>query len=80
MYRYQRVGADVSLNNFIKGAEIMLYVVVILILARSLSSVIKDLGTAQTLSTLIGEEMNPALLPAIAFVLGAIISIATGSP
>lgn len=79
MYRYQNVGADVSLNNFIKGAETMVYVVVILILAWSLSSVIKDLGTAQMLSTLIGEEMNPVLLPAIVFVLGAIISIATGS-
>ena len=79
MYRYQKVGMDASLGNFIKGAETMVYVVVILIMAWSLSSVIKDLGTAQTLSTLIGQEMNPALLPAIVFVLGAIISIATGS-
>jgi Na+/H+ antiporter NhaC len=79
MYHYQKVGLDASLGNFIKGAETMVYVVVILILAWSLSSVIKDLGTAQTLSTLIGQEMKPALLPAIVFVLGAIISIATGS-
>jgi Na+/H+ antiporter NhaC len=79
MYHYQKVGVDASLGNFIKGAETMVYVVVILILAWSLSSVIKELGTAQTLSTLIGQEMEPALLPAIVFVLGAIISIATGS-
>jgi Na+/H+ antiporter NhaC len=79
MHHYQKVGMDASLGNFIKGAETMVYVVVILILAWSLSSVIKDLGTAQTLSTLIGQEMKPALLPAIVFVLGAIISIATGS-
>jgi Na+/H+ antiporter NhaC len=79
MYHYQKVGVETSLGNFIKGAETMVYVVVILILAWSLSSVIKELGTAQTLSTLIGQEMEPALLPAIVFVLGAIISIATGS-
>ncbi|MDP4598774.1 MAG: Na+/H+ antiporter NhaC family protein, partial [Pseudomonadales bacterium] len=57
----------------------MVFVVIILILAWSLSSVIKDLGTAQTLAQLVGQGVNPALLPAIVFVLGAVISIATGS-
>ena len=79
MLRYQQVSLDSSMKSFIKGAETMVFVVIILILAWSLSSVIKDLGTAQTLAQLVGQEVNPALLPAIVFVLGAVISIATGS-
>ena len=79
MFKHQSVPMNDSLNTFIRGAESMVFVVIILILAWSLSSVIKDLGTAQVLSTLVGGNVNPALLPAIVFVLGAIISIATGS-
>jgi len=79
MHRFQQVSFDDSLGNFVKGAERMVFVVIILILAWSLSSVIKDLGTAQTLSVLVGEDVSPAFLPAIVFVLGAVISIATGS-
>ena len=79
MHRFQQVSFDDSLGNFVKGAERMVFVVIILILAWSLSSVIKDLGTAQTLSALVGEDVSPAFLPAIVFVLGAVISIATGS-
>ena len=48
----------------------MVFVVIILILAWSLSSVIKDLGTAQVLSTLVGGNVNPALLPAIVLCAG----------
>ncbi len=79
MFKHQKVAMNDSLNTFIRGAESMVFVVIILILAWSLSSVIKDLGTAQVLSTLVGGNVSPALLPAIVFVLGAIISIATGS-
>ena len=79
MYRYQQVSFDDSLGTFIKGAESMVFVVILLILAWSLSSVIKDLGTAQTLSVLVGQSVNPAFLPAIVFLLGAVISTATGS-
>ncbi|MFT5212280.1 MAG: Na+/H+ antiporter NhaC [Flavobacterium sp.] len=68
-----------SLATFIKGTESMVFVVVILIFAWCLSSVIKDLGTAATISALIGDTIPPAALPAIVFILGAIISIATGS-
>ncbi|MCB1644829.1 MAG: hypothetical protein KDI36_05220 [Pseudomonadales bacterium] len=79
MYKYFGTGMEESLNLFIRGAEKMVLVVVILILAWSLSSVIKDLGTAATLSSLIGSTINPGVLPAIVFVLGALISLATGS-
>ena len=79
MYKYQRTSLNDSLGIFVKGTETMVFVVIILILAWSLSSVIKDLGTAQTLSVLVGRSINPSMLPALVFLLGAAISLATGS-
>jgi Na+/H+ antiporter NhaC len=77
--RYKIKSLDESLTTFISGTETMVYVVIILIFAWSLGSVINSLGTAQTISALIGDGINPAFLPAIVFVLGAGISFATGS-
>jgi Na+/H+ antiporter NhaC len=79
MLRIYKISLADSLDTFVKGTETMVFVVIILILAWSLSSVIKDLGTAQTLSVLIGQTINPAILPALVFILGAVISLATGS-
>lgn len=79
MLKHQKVSLSESLSTFIKGTESMVFVVVILIFAWCLSSVIKDLGTAATISALIGDTIPPAALPAIVFILGGIISIATGS-
>ena len=79
MLRIYQVSLADSLDTFVKGTETMVFVVIILILAWSLSSVIKELGTAQTLSVLIGQTLNPAMLPAVVFILGAVISLATGS-
>ncbi len=79
MYRHQKIPLNDSLNTFIKGTEKMVFVVIILILAWSLSSVVKALGTAQTISVLVGDGIYPAMLPALIFVLGAVISLATGS-
>jgi Na+/H+ antiporter NhaC len=79
MYKIHDINLADSLDTFVKGTETMMFVVIILILAWSLSSVISALGTAQTLSVLIGQALNPSLLPALIFVLGAVISLATGS-
>jgi Na+/H+ antiporter NhaC len=79
MYKHQETSLNDSLATFIEGTQSMVFVVMILILAWSLSSVIKDLGTALTISQLIGEGLNPSILPALVFILGAIISLATGS-
>ena len=79
MYKIHDINLADSLDTFVKGTETMMFVVIILILAWSLSSVISALGTAQTLSVLIGQAFNPSILPALIFVLGAVISLATGS-
>jgi len=79
MLKYQKVALNDSLNTFIKGTESMVFVVIILIFAWSLGSVIKDLGTAATISALVGDSISPAALPAIVFILGAVVSLSTGS-
>ena len=79
MFKHDEISLKESLGIFVKGTETMVFVVIILILAWSLSSVIKDLGTAQTISVLIGQGLNPSILPALVFILGAVISLATGS-
>jgi hypothetical protein len=50
-----------------------------LLLAWSLSSVTKDLHTADYLASLISGTVAPAYFPMLVFVLGAIISLSTGS-
>ena len=52
---------------------------VILILAWSLSSVIKELGTASYLVGVLSDAIPAFLLPAIIFILGSIIAFATGT-
>jgi Na+/H+ antiporter NhaC len=52
---------------------------VILLLAWSLSSVIKELGTAKFLSAALTGSIPPFLLPSLIFIMGSIISFATGT-
>ena len=51
----------------------------LLICAWSLSSVIKELGTAKFLINYLSDSIPAFTLPSIIFVLGAIISFATGT-
>ncbi len=79
MKRNQNITFNDSLTEFFKGMEKLIYICSILVLAWTLSSVCKDLHTGQYLADLIGGTIPPALLPAIVFLLGALMSFATGS-
>jgi Na+/H+ antiporter NhaC len=79
MYRFSGVSFNKSLQTFIAGAETMVYVSIVLVLAWSLSSVTKDLHTAEYISSLISGNVSPRYFPAIVFSLGAGISLSTGS-
>lgn len=68
-----------AVNTWIKGAGAMVITVTILILAWSLSGVIGKLGTADFLVGVISGKIAPFLLPAIIFIMGALISFATGT-
>ena len=79
MRRYQRKTYRQSIRTFITGAESLVYVSIVLVLAWSLSSVTNDLHTADYLASVISGTVSPALFPMLVFILGAIISLSTGS-
>lgn len=68
-----------AIETWIDGMKSLLITGVILLLAWSLSSVIKDLGTAKFLASLLSEALPQFLLPTIIFIFGSIISFATGT-
>lgn len=68
-----------AIDTWIDGMKPLVITGVILLLAWSLSSVIKDLGTAKYLVTLLSGSLPSFLLPSLIFVLGAIVSFATGT-
>ena len=68
-----------AVDVWVDGMKGLIITGVILILAWSLSSVIKELGTAAFLVKLLSNSIPKFLLPAIIFILGAIISFATGT-
>ncbi|MFT5572778.1 MAG: Na+/H+ antiporter NhaC [Cryomorphaceae bacterium] len=79
MRRHQSVSYSDSLAIFIKGAEALVYISIVLVLAWSLSSITKDLHTAEYLSSIISGRVSPLYFPMIVFVLGGLISLTTGS-
>lgn len=68
-----------AVDGWVDGMKGLIITGVILLLAWSLSSVIKDLGTAKYLVTLLSDSIPMFLLPSIIFILGAVISFATGT-
>ena len=68
-----------GLEIWVEGMKTLVITCVILICAWSLSSVIKELGTARYLIQLLSGSIPAFLLPSIIFVLGGIMSFATGT-
>ena len=68
-----------GLEMWVDGMKTLVITCVILICAWSLSSVIKELGTAKFLIQLLSGHIPAFLLPSIIFILGGIMSFATGT-
>lgn len=68
-----------AVDVWVDGMKGLIITGVILLLAWSLSSVIKDLGTADFLVTRLNGAVPAFLLPSIIFIFGAVISFATGT-
>lgn len=68
-----------AIEVWIDGMKGLIITGVILILAWSLGSVIKELGTAHYLVEILKGTIPAFLLPSLIFVLGAIISFSTGT-
>jgi len=68
-----------AITTWIFGVKSLNITAVILILAWSLSSVMKELGTASYLVAVFSEKIPIFILPSVVFLFGAIISFATGT-
>ncbi|MCK5520349.1 MAG: Na+/H+ antiporter NhaC family protein [Candidatus Marinimicrobia bacterium] len=68
-----------ALEVWTKGVKSLLFTILILTLAWSLSSVIKEMNTAAFLVAILGDNLPAFMLPAVIFILGATISFATGT-
>ena len=68
-----------AIDTWINGMKSLVITGAILLLAWSLSASITDLGTAGFLVSLLSDSLPAFLLPSIIFILGSIISFATGT-
>ena len=68
-----------AFDLYTEGIQKMMTVAAILILAWSLGAVGRELGTATYIIELARAGVTPVLIPALIFVVGALMSFATGS-
>ena len=70
---------DQAINEMFKGMGHMLSIAFILLLGFTMGTVVKGLDTGSYLSYLFQKLLNPALLPALTFLISILISFATGT-
>ena len=68
-----------AINEMFKGMGHMLPVAFILLFGFTMGTVVKSLDTGSYLSFLFQRFLNPALLPALTFLIAMLISFATGT-
>ena len=68
-----------AIDTWVDGMKGLIITGVLLLLAWSLGAVIKEVGTADYLVSLLSNSLPKFLLPSVVFVLGAIISFSTGT-
>ncbi|WP_386696539.1 Na+/H+ antiporter NhaC family protein [Lonepinella sp. MS14436] len=77
------VNRNVSINEYgkawIVGIKSMLGAIAILFFAWTINKIVGDMQTGKYLSTLISDNLNPAFLPAILFILGSAMAFSTGT-
>ena len=68
-----------GIETWAHGMKSMLFVCIVLILAWSIGSVIGDLGTAHFLVDNLSDALPAFIVPALIFVIAAVVSFATGT-
>lgn len=68
-----------AIGVWLQGWKNMIITIVILLLAWSLSSIIKDLGTSTYLVDMLSDYLPKWLLPTAIFMLGSVVSFSTGT-
>jgi Na+/H+ antiporter NhaC len=72
-------GGPGVVDVFFDGMKQMFLPALILVFAWTLNSVLKELGTASFLVSLLGDRLPAAWLPALVFALAAVVSFSTGT-
>lgn len=70
---------ETFIDEAFKGAGGMLSIAMILVLGFAMGTIVGEIGTGLYLASLFEQFLNPALLPALVFIMAMIISFATGS-
>jgi len=70
---------DEAIDEMFKGMSHMLPIAFILLFGFTMGTVVKALDTGSYLSSLFQQFLNPALLPALTFLIALLISFATGT-
>jgi Na+/H+ antiporter NhaC len=73
------LNAEQTMRGIRSGMHLMFDGLMILVLAWSISTVTKELGTANYLVSVLHDILNPFWTPMVIFILAALISFATGS-
>lgn len=68
-----------AIETWVFGVKSLVITAVILILAWSISAVMKELGTAIYIVSILAETTPQVILPSAIFILGSIISFSTGT-
>lgn len=76
---FQRFGIKLLSNAVVSGVKAVVPAVLILLFAYALNSITKDAGAANYLVSISEGLITPNLLPAIVFVVAAVISFSTGT-
>ena len=79
MVKYKVKSLSECFDIYFAGMNRMMSVAIILVLAWSLGAVGKELGTAEFITQLTGSFVPGWAIPAVVFVIGGIVSFATGS-
>ncbi|EAJ5119020.1 Na+/H+ antiporter NhaC family protein [Campylobacter upsaliensis] len=68
-----------AIETWIYGWKTMIFTIVLLLLAWSLSSIVKDLGTSTFITHLLADKLPKFILPATIFAFASLISFAIGT-
>ncbi|WEM44795.1 Na+/H+ antiporter NhaC family protein (plasmid) [Photobacterium sp. DA100] len=79
-YAYTKtMTASTAFNTFVSGMQRIMLILVILLLAWTLGDICKSLGTGDYISQVMNDRLPVFMLPALIFIIGSFISVATGS-
>jgi Na+/H+ antiporter NhaC len=73
------LSADETIDAWYGGVRAMLFAMIVLVLAWSLSDVTSALNTAGYLVTILADSLPVAFIPAVVFILSALTAFATGT-